>query len=107
MIQTELGDLLIETCVPAADDSLETPKKCIVETHSEHLILRILRRIRETTEGELSKGAREVKPDDVAVHYFEVSQDGTKVTRLRIRDDGEFLDRWPYGFFDERTEELF
>jgi hypothetical protein len=26
---------------------------------------------------------------------------------LRIDDTGEFIDRWPRGFFEERAEELF
>ena len=26
---------------------------------------------------------------------------------LRIDETGEFLDRWPRGFFEERAEELF
>lgn len=37
-----------------------------------------------------------------------VSPDGTtQVKRLRISRDGEFLDRWPRGFFSERDQELF
>jgi hypothetical protein len=27
--------------------------------------------------------------------------------QLRIDETGEFMDRWPRGFFEERAEELF
>ncbi len=102
IIQTELGDLLVVTCLHQDPDT-----QSIIETHSEHLILRILRRVRETHDNELPDALRQVFPSQVAVHYFESTVEGTKVTRLRIGEDGEFIDRWPYGFFDERAEELF
>jgi len=98
-LQTELGDLFIGTC----DENTHT----IVETHSEHLILRLLRRIRETSEGELPQGVTGLFPDDVAVQYFQTSPGGTKVSRLRINAEGEFIDAWPFGFFDERIGELY
>ena len=69
----------------------------LIETHSESLMLRILRRIRE---GRLP-------PDDVQVLYVDQDETGTSVvTELPISADGEFMTRWPKGFFDERLEEL-
>jgi hypothetical protein len=79
----------------------------IIETHSEHMILRILRRIRQTTNGELPKHLPPVKPDDVCVLWVDNLGDGTTFTRLRISSEGRWLDRWPDGFFSERHEELF
>lgn len=107
--QTELGDLLISCCRPndELDDEEKSIKTAIIETHSEHLILRILRRIRETSEGDLPDGAPSMTPSDLAVYYFEQTDEGTKATHLRVDEEGEFVDRWPYGFFDERAEELF
>jgi len=32
---------------------------------------------------------------------------GTSVKHLRVDSDGEFIDRWPRGFFAERAAELF
>ncbi len=112
-LQTRLGDLLIKKALgPRHYDDEPT---VLVETHSEHLILRILRRIRETTEGEMDDwpdALREackdgIKPDDVAVLYVQPSEDGCSVTRLRINELGEFIDEWPDGFFDERSKEIF
>jgi predicted ATPase len=79
----------------------------ILETHSEHMMLRFLRRIRETSNNELPEGAPPLKSDDVAVYYFSKSAEGVDAQRLRIDDQGEFIDRWPKGFFEERAEELF
>jgi hypothetical protein len=82
------------------------PRTIIVETHSEHLILRLLRRIRETTTGELHDGIA-VTPADVSICYVG-QEDGESVPRtLRIDQEGEFIDRCPGGFFDERGRELF
>lgn len=94
--QCELGDILIE--------ALSKGTGSVVETHSEHLILRILRRIREaaSTDRECT-----VSPENVSILYFEPTDDGTRVHRIRVNDDGDFLDPWPRGFFSERGRELF
>lgn len=98
-LQTNLTDVLIEA---SAD------KRIIAETHSEHMILRALKRIRQTTNGTMQDSTLKLKPEDVAVNYFEPLPDGsTKVHILRISKDGDFLDRWPNGFFEERGQELF
>jgi len=79
----------------------------LVETHSEHLMLRCLRRIRETSEGEVSEDEPSLKPEDIAVHFVEPGDDGPRIHRIRIDEDGEFLDPWPRGFFRERSKELY
>ena len=79
----------------------------LVETHSEHIMLRLLRRIRETSENEFPPGAPSLTADQVAVIYSEQAADALKLTSLRIAADGDFIDRWPRGFFAERVKELF
>ncbi len=98
-IQVGLGDLLIEEATKG--------KTFLVETHSEHLVLRLIRRIRETHDDELPPGAPALTPDRVAIHWVEQGEDGVTVTPLRLDAEGEFLDHWPRGFFEERAEELF
>lgn len=99
-LQAAMGDVLIEH---AADEH-----QIIVETHSEHLLLRILKRIRQTSQGKAPACELALHPEDVVVVYFDPKPDGTTtVKRLRISEDGEFLDRWPRGFFTERDSELF
>ena len=98
-LQTNLTDVLIE----ASQD-----KRIISETHSEHMILRALKRIRQTTNGTIQDPLLKLRPQDVAVNYFEPLPDGsTKVHILRVSNNGDFLDRWPNGFFEERGQELF
>lgn len=104
-LQVELGDLF----VAATEHS-----QLVVETHSEHLILRLLRRIRETTESggkaTVGPGGRMpafLKPEQLSVVYVEPSRDGPQIKRLRVDGTGEFVEPWPRGFFEERELELF
>ncbi len=79
----------------------------LIETHSEHLLLRCLRRIRETYKDEHRSDAPDVGPKDIAVHSVEPSQQGPVIHRIRIDEDGEFMDPWPRGFFPERMKEVY
>ena len=97
-LQVRLGDLLI-------DSVKSRGKRFLIETHSEHLILRLLRRIREADE-QSEKPTGPLSPDDVAVLYVECVDGETRISRLRISETGKFIDRWPDGFFEERYGEL-
>jgi hypothetical protein len=93
-----------------ADALIESSKKfnVIVETHSEHLLLRLLRRIRLTSAGSRLNVDHPLTPTDVAIIYFEPKADDvTHLTVLQITEQGDFIGRWPRGFFTERDEELF
>jgi predicted ATPase len=90
-LQVELAELFVKT-------SIDLGKHFILETHSEHLILRFLKKIKN----------KEMNARDVIVYYIDTVNDETKVKKIRIDDDGKFLDRWPKGgFFPERSRELF
>lgn len=99
-MQVALGDLFIE-------GALKRSTQFLIETHSEHLILRLLRRVRETTDGELPPGLPEVKPEHIGVLYVDNGEGGMRITSLPIDETGEFKTRWSMGFFGERAEELF
>lgn len=99
--QVALGDLFISQINQKEDVAF------LLETHSEHLMLRFLRRIRETSEETLPPGKAPLKPDDLAVYYIEQGEKGIAMMPVRINDEGDFVDRWPKGFFSERMEELF
>jgi predicted ATPase len=105
-IQVGLGDLFIQA-VQTNEDIVGTGKTLLVETHSEHIMLRLLRRIRETTENEVPPGVIGLSPDDLSVIYVESGDGGVRFRPLRVDPEGEFIDRWPKGFFEERAEELF
>lgn len=89
-LQADLGDLLAE--------AIKEPRwnRFIIETHSEHLILRLQRLVRK----------KQIKPEDVSVIYVSREPEGAKAERLCLDEDGDFIDEWPNGFFIERLREL-
>lgn len=89
-LQTELADLFIESV-------RDFENRFIVETHSEHLLLRIQRRIREGL----------ISPDLISILYIDRDISGSNVVRIRLNSRGKFIDRWPNGFFDEDVNEVF
>ena len=99
-LQAELGDLFIESALGPRHNTF------LLETHSEHLILRILRRVRETTEDKLPAGTRPVRPEDVSVLFVEPTSQGSVVRQLPVTPDGDFGAPWPGGFFAERFQDL-
>ncbi len=100
-LQAELGDVFIESALGERQNTF------IIETHSEHLILRLLRRIRETAEGKFKDGVIPITPEDVCILYAKVSpKGGTTLTEIPVTPEGEFETSWPDGFFAERALEL-
>lgn len=94
--------------VEIADVFLQTKDKhsFLIETHSEHLILRLLKRIRQTTDNKLPDDSKPVHGEDISIVYLEPTENGVVTKRIRVDEDGEFVERWPQGFFVERREEL-
>ena len=91
--QVELADVFLR---------VKDKHSFLIETHSEHIVLRLLRRIRES-------GADKniIDRDEVSIVYLTPTPEGTISRRLPITSDGDFETDWPHGFFDERDGELF
>ncbi len=89
-LQADLGDLLAH--------AIQEPRqnRFIIETHSEHLILRLQRLVRNG----------DIKPNDVSVIYISRRPESAIAERLHLDEDGDFIDDWPNGFFPERLREL-
>ncbi|MGE7893267.1 DUF3696 domain-containing protein [Bacillus cereus] len=90
--QSNLADLFIMGA------KLNAGNCFLVETHSEHLILRLRRRILE--------GA--IKSNDVAIYYVESdieSKEGSIVKKLSLDSHGDIKD-WPVDFFDQDYKEI-
>lgn len=102
--QVALGELFIHAI---KDERNARDTVFILETHSEYMMLRFLRRLYETANDELEPDARALTPEDLAVYYVNPTGDATEINHLRLTEEGEFLDRWPNGFFPERKKELF
>jgi hypothetical protein len=99
-LQAELGDVFIESALG------ERRNMFILETHSEHLILRLMRRMRETFQ-QKETTLPPVTPADVSVLYVE--PDGTRsvVREMTLNELGELVKSWPGGFFEEGLREVF
>jgi len=85
--QAELGTVFANAC---------SSEKCIlIETHSESLILRI--------QTEVARG--KLKPKDVQIYYIKPNKEGHEAIPIPLNEKGEFLEKWPKGFFEENYQE--
>lgn len=76
-LQAQLGSLLAESVKSFGN-------RFIIETHSEHLLLRLQKLIRK---GELSH-------EDIAVVYIDRGENGSQCLELRLDSEGDFIDEW-------------
>ncbi len=103
-LQSRVADCFVETIF--TDRHANLSKIRIVETHSEHFVLRLLRRLRESYFDELFHSSLTLYPEDVAFVYFQPTSEGTLIHMIDVLPSGEFVEGWPDGFFDERSEDL-
>lgn len=91
-MQASVADAIVEATKKAKGQDDEK-LRFIVETHSQALLNRIGRRIRE---GRISA-------DDVNVIMFnkDFGMKNTDVQQISFNDKGQ-LEKWPYGFFDPK-----
>ena len=97
--QCRLADLFIDQV------RKDNNRTFVLETHSEHLLLRIMRRMRETCDGRLRDGAPPVIPDHVSVLFVEEVEGKTVIRQMPLNERGELVKAWPGGFFEEGLEE--
>lgn len=100
-LQAELGDLFIMAACG------ERRHNVIIETHSELIPLRLMRRIRESHDGTAEASRPKITSNDVAIHYIEAYEGRTVATPLELSRRGQLLDPWPDGFFEEGFRERF
>ena len=100
-LQAELGDVFLESALGDGGNTL------VIESHSEHLLLRIMRRIRETSTGNLPEGIPEVRPEDVMVLFVEPDGEQSLIREMPLNERGELVKAWPGGFFEESLREIF
>ena len=85
--QTRLAELAVRASLAGV--------QVIAETHSDHFIDGVRIAVRDGL----------IKPDDVAIHYFERARGKTVVSSPQVDADGR-LSSWPVGFFDQHEENL-
>ena len=101
-LQSSLADIFIE------EANREGFGQFVIETHSEHFLLRLLRRIKSTTKGTCLSEELKLSNEDVSIYYFDPQvEGGTFVTRQLVTPLGDFYSDWPRGFFAERNIDLF
>ncbi len=91
-LQAEIADLFIEAIH-------KNKHRFIIETHSEHLILRLLRRIRET-EVNKAPANRTLRTDDLAIYYLKQEDGSSRAVQIDVDVKGEFIQPWPDDFFE-------
>lgn len=97
-LQAELGDVFIESALGKRQNTF------ILETHSEHLILRLMRRMRETYQGK-ETGLPPITPNDISVLYVEPDGARSIAREMPLNELGELVKSWPGGFFEEGLRE--
>jgi len=100
-LQADLSDVFIQSALG------DNKNRFVLETHSEHLLLRIMRRIRETSAGKLPDGCQSVHPEDVMVLFVEPDGKRSIIREMPLNANGELVKAWPGGFFEEDLREIF
>ena len=100
-IQVELGDLFASQAAKGGS--------FLIETHSEHLLLRFMKRMRQTCDGTLDDGDPSLRPEDIAVYFVEIDPKGdqTLIREMPLNERGDLVEAWPGGFFEEDLREIF
>ena len=100
-VQCEIADEFIRSYK-------ENKNEFLIETHSEHLLLRIMKRMRYTAEDKEGRDKTlDLIPDDVCLLYIDSHKGNTFIRELKLDKDGSLLSRWPSGFFEESYNEMF
>ena len=87
-VQSELGDVLIDV-VKNRDLQI------ILESHSEHLLHRLMRRTAE----------EQLCVDDTALYFCQINEGASEVEQLKVDEYGN-ISNWPQEFFGDITGEL-
>lgn len=93
-VQSELADIFI-AAIQAREKGKDRNVQLIVESHSEHLLNRLQRRIAEGV----------VTPDQVAIYFCKRVGGATELEPLKINLYGE-IENWPEDFFGDEMAEV-
>lgn len=100
-LQADLGDLFLQSALG------NNQNRFLIETHSEHLLLRIMRRMRQTAAGELPDGIPKIRPEDIMVLFVEPDGSRSIIREMPLNEHGDLVKAWPGGFFEEGLREVF
>lgn len=90
-IQAELGSTLSHAI------QQNIAGQILVETHSENLTLRLLKLVRE----------KKLDHNDIAINCLYLDEaDIVRCQKINIQENGDIVDNWPGGFFEESFSEI-
>jgi predicted ATPase len=93
-VQAELADLFVDA-IRAREDG--EPRRCqfVIESHSEHFLRRLQRRIAEEA----------LSADDAALYFVHTERSRARLEALDVDSFGN-IRNWPRGFFGDEMEDL-
>lgn len=77
-------------------DLVKHGRKVVIETHSDHIVTRLRRRIADGT----------VRKEDVNLSFVENSENGSEYRFIDMESDGSFLNELPKGFLDSQENDF-
>ena len=87
--QSEIAEILVDSFNKRGNTHL-------VETHSEILVLRLLKLIKQ----------KKINSNDISINFVQKKDGEAEIINIDVNEDGEFTSEWPSGFFLERLSEL-
>jgi predicted ATPase len=93
-VQASLADLFI-AAIRARENGEARNVQLVVESHSEHFLRRLQRRVAETT----------LTEDDVALYFCSWGEGGASIEQLALDQFGDIAN-WPTGFFGDELEDV-
>ncbi len=93
-VQAELADVFI-SAVQSYENGRHRRVQLIVETHSEHFLNRLQRRIAEEA----------IASQDVAIYFAKASPKGAELEELTVNEYGD-ITNWPNNFFGDEMGDI-
>lgn len=93
-VQAELADLFVDA-IRAREGGVSRDCQFIIESHSEHFLRRLQRRIAE----------EKLPPADAALYFVKTVDGSARIEELNVDPYGNILN-WPEGFFGDEMEDL-
>jgi len=112
LIMIEQPELHLHPAVQAelADEIVKSYQRWnnhfVIETHSEYLLLRIMRIMRHTSQGKEFHNLK-LTNEDIGILYIDADEIKTYIFPIKLSNDGKIIDKWPGGFFEEGFRERF
>ncbi len=97
--QLKIADILIDSI------KANPQRMFLIETHSEHLMLRLLNRVRMQEGDEGFDESLKIDPESISAVCVYPFEGKPYYQRQTVTDDGDFELDWPEGFFEERYGE--